>query len=433
MERAGTIRRDDLHRQTERAAHGAQFASVGAGGGDDPTVLVVGEGGGEAQRVGAGQEVAAPVVGEPGGVAERVGDGQETAAGAEEAAGRVSLGGVGQGDLDVAGLAALRYDAVVVVVDEGGGTAFAPWTRRGTARSGSRHVVSVAVPQPRSRMTAPSSPATPVDLRVHPVDTVLERVESSLHVRFDLDTLVRKRRTVGARTDRGTWVRIERRPYDKIEGQGWNGAECAASLDGVDKPAWFGGVVWRDAAEAAMWRADETELLPGTPVTPETAVALPDEWWGALNASLNVLAAHHTTRVATPDTVAITQAGVTESVRAVFPSVHDTTIRNWVPAHADLTWANVTAPRFCLFDWEDWGMAPLGLDTAWLWGNSLAIPDLAARVRRERHRDLESRDGKLMALFFCTTILGPYVDPDDSRRELAQRETERLVAELRAG
>lgn len=112
-------------------------------------------------------------------------------------------------------------------------------------------------------MTAPLSTATPVDLRVQPVDTVLERVGGSLQIRFDRDTMVRKRRTVGVRTDRETWVRIERRPFDKIEGQGWNGAECAALLDGIEKPAWFGGVVWSDAAEAVMWRADETELLPG--------------------------------------------------------------------------------------------------------------------------------------------------------------------------
>ncbi|MFF4520443.1 hypothetical protein [Streptomyces bluensis] len=281
-------------------------------------------------------------------------------------------------------------------------------------------------------MTAPLSTATPVDLRAQPVDTVLERVERSLQIRFDRDTMVRKRRTVGARTHRDTWVRIERRPFDKIDGQGWNGAECAALLDGIEKPAWFGGVVWSDPAEAVMWRADETDLLPGTPVNAGTALALPDEWWAALNASLDALAAHHTTRVATPDTVTVTQAGVTESIQAVFPSVLDTTIRNWAPAHADLTWANVTAPQFCLFDWEDWGMAPRGLDSAWLWGNSLAIPELAARVRRERHHDLESRDGKLMALFFCTTIVGPHADPDDSRLALAQQETERLMAELQA-
>ncbi|MEW2400057.1 hypothetical protein [Streptomyces sp. NPDC046862] len=282
-------------------------------------------------------------------------------------------------------------------------------------------------------MTAPSSTTTHVDLRNQHVEAVLERVERAVQARLDRDTVVRKRRIIGARTDRDTWVRIERRPFCKIEGQGWNGAECAALLDGIEKPALLSGVVWSDAEESVMWRADETELLPGAPVNPDTALTLSDEWWAALKASLDGLAAHRTTRVATPDTVTVTQAGVTKSIQAVFPSVLDTTIRNWAPAHADLTWANVTAPQFCLFDWEDWGMAPRGLDAAWLWGNSLTIPELAARVRRELQRDLESRDGKLMVLLFCTAIVGPQADPDDSRRGLAQLETERLVAELQTG
>ena len=57
---------------------------------------------------------------------------------------------------------------------------------------------------------------------------------------------MRKRRTVGARTDRNTWVRIERRLVDKIPGHGWNGAEAAARLEGIAQPTWHGCVVWVD-------------------------------------------------------------------------------------------------------------------------------------------------------------------------------------------
>lgn len=78
-------------------------------------------------------------------------------------------------------------------------------------------------------------------------------------------------------------------------------------------------------------------------------------------------------------------------------------------------------------------MAPAGLDSAWLWGNSFAIPELAGRVRRERHRDLESRDGVLMTLFFCTKILGPDAFPDDPRKEAARDVAERIVGDLLAG
>jgi hypothetical protein len=277
------------------------------------------------------------------------------------------------------------------------------------------------------------STARAVDLRVEPVDEVLNHVERSLQVRLDRDTVVRKRRSVGARTDRDTWVRTERRVFGKIGEQGWNGTECAALLDGVAQPAWYSGVAWRDAGEAAMWRADETELLPGAPIGTSVLTVdpkLPDEWWQTLNSSLDALAATHTMRVATPDTVTITQAGVTEAIRATFPGSFDPTPEHWQPAHADLNWANMTGPVFCMFDWEDWGMAPRGLDAASLWGNSLAIPALADRVRRERRHDLESRDGRLMTLFVCSKILAPDAHPEDPRLDPARHMAARIVEEL---
>ncbi|MFI2035046.1 hypothetical protein ACH470_10330 [Streptomyces bottropensis] len=285
-------------------------------------------------------------------------------------------------------------------------------------------------------MTLSVPSARAVDLRVEPVDDVLDRVERSLQVHLDQGAVVRKRRSVGARTDRDTWVRVERRCLDKIGVQGWNGNECAARLKGIVQPAWQACVVWRDADEPVMWRADETELLPGTPIG--TAVLsedpkLPDGWWQALSSSMDALAAQDTRRIATPDTVTVTQALVTESIRSAFSGDFDTAVERWVPAHADLNWANMTAPTFCLFDWEDWGNAPQGLDSASLWGSSLAVPALADRVRQERRRDFESRDGKLMTLFVCSKILGPDAHPEDPRLEPARRMAEQVVAELQTG
>ncbi|PJJ03496.1 hypothetical protein BX264_3881 [Streptomyces sp. 2333.5] len=286
-------------------------------------------------------------------------------------------------------------------------------------------------------MTLSAPSARSVDLRVEPVGNVLDHVARSLQVELDRDTVVRKRRSVGARTDRRTWIRIERRGLDKIGVQGWNGAECAARLEDIAQPVWRGCVVWREADEPVMWRVDETELLPSAPIgnailseDPE----LQDVWWQAFNASLDALADQDTSRVATPDTVTITQALVTEAIRSISPSHDfDTTVERWVPAHADLNWANMTAPTFCLFDWEDWGNAPRGLDSASLWGSSLAVPALADRVWRERRRDFESRDGKLMTLFVCSKILGPHAHPEDPRLMPARRVAERIVSELQAG
>jgi hypothetical protein len=280
------------------------------------------------------------------------------------------------------------------------------------------------------------SPANTVDLRREPADHVLNHVERALQVRLDRGTAARKRRTIGARTDRGTWVRIERRPVSRIREQGWNGAECAALLDDVVQPTWRASVSWRDKDEAAMWRADESDLLPAAPVKPGGVLTeepvLPDTWWVELNSTLDALAAHCTTRVATPDTVTITQAHVDEVIQAVIPGLVNTTIEQWTPAHADLNWANVTAPQFCLFDWEDWGMAPRGFDSASLWAQSLGVPALADRVRHERVGDLSSRDGKVMMLFVCARIAGPYAHPQDPRLVPARAAAELLVDELQA-
>ncbi|MFH8771492.1 hypothetical protein [Streptomyces sp. NPDC017958] len=278
--------------------------------------------------------------------------------------------------------------------------------------------------------------ARSVDLRVEPVDQVLDHVERSLQTCLDRDTMVRKRRTVGARTDRGTWVRVERRAFCRIGVQGWNGTECAARLEGVAQPAWLGCLVWQDSDEPVMWRADETGLLPGGPVGTAVlseAPVLLDEWWQALNDSLDALAAQETRRVATPDTVTITQALVTKSIRSVFSDSFDTTVSRWVPAHADLNWANMTAPTFSIFDWEDWGIAPSGLDSASLWASSLAVPALADRVWQERRSDFESRDGKLMTLFVCSKILGPDAHPEDPRLKPARRMAEQVIEELQKG
>ncbi|MCX4501047.1 hypothetical protein [Streptomyces anulatus] len=271
-----------------------------------------------------------------------------------------------------------------------------------------------------------------VDLRKEPVEVVLDRVECMLGVRLEHETVVRKRRSVGARTDRGTWVRIERRGLDRIGVQGGDGTASAEALCGIAKPAWLAGVAWRDETERVMWRADETGLLPSAPVGSAVVAEDPrltEEWWASLNASLEALASQHTNRIATPDTETLTQELVTGTIHSVFPGV-DTAVADWRPAHADLNWANVTAPVFCVFDWEDWGMAPCGLDAANLWGASLAVPALADRVRRERRDELASRDGKLMTLFVAAKILGPYSDPDDPRLVPARKTAEQLLQEL---
>ncbi|MFF4341857.1 hypothetical protein ACFY00_18220 [Kitasatospora sp. NPDC001540] len=283
-------------------------------------------------------------------------------------------------------------------------------------------------------MTLAAGHGHSVDLREEPVDQVLELVEQRLGTVLDRSTVVRKRRTVGARTDRSTWVRVERRPWSRAAVQGWAGTEAAAVLGEVAMPRWAGSVVWLEPGGGALWRADETSLLPSRPVGTAvlaSAPDLPEGWWAALHASLDALAVQPTTRVATPDTEAITQRHVDEVIRSAFPEAVGTGVTVWRSAHADLNWANVTGPEFCLFDWEDWGLAPRGLDSATLLAASLAVPALADRVRRERRADLESRDGKVMRLFTLAKIAGPHARPDDPRVEPARAEAQELIHDLR--
>ncbi|MGN2636423.1 hypothetical protein ACWEKT_26965 [Nocardia takedensis] len=254
-------------------------------------------------------------------------------------------------------------------------------------------------------------PRIPVlDLRKTTIGHLLADVAVRLAARFDESTIVRKRRTVGVATDRGTWVRIEARSHATAieQGQIDNGTETSALLGGVAKPQWRQAVSWYDETTGTLWRADECDLVTGPTATPIgyplTEPALSPHWWATLNTSLDTLARHTVTRRATPDTQPITQTLVTDTIEAVFPSVLDTTLDDpaaWAPAHADLVWSNLTAPDCWILDWEDLGLAPRGLDAATLWTGSLMVPALADKVFHERRTDLETRSGKLMALFTC--------------------------------
>ncbi|WP_328765505.1 hypothetical protein [Streptomyces sp. NBC_00272] len=73
-----------------------------------------------------------------------------------------------------------------------------------------------------------------------------------------------------------------------------------------------------------MWRADELELIASPSVAKDP------------------LADQQTPRIATPDTVTITQEQVTQTLGEVFPGIADTRIERWAPAHAESCHAAVT-------------------------------------------------------------------------------------------
>lgn len=256
--------------------------------------------------------------------------------------------------------------------------------------------------------TAGAARPVPPDLRRRDNTRETARVEAALGVSLDHSSAITKRRSIGMPSSRGTWVRIEARPYDRIqnEQQSWNGTEAAALLDGVAKPHWLAATSWSDPEHRLMWRADETTLITAPPVRPTgpltQAPDLDADWWATLALSLAALAEHVTTRIATPDTLPITQRRISETINAVHPGGIETQVNMWTTAHGDLNWANLTgAPTCIILDWEDWGTAPRGLDTANLWFNSLSVPELADQVAVHLREDLESAEGRVCALFLC--------------------------------
>ncbi|ORT92461.1 hypothetical protein UK99_21995, partial [Frankia casuarinae] len=90
----------------------------------------------------------------------------------------------------------------------------------------------------RDRVSIVPNVRAKLDLRSGSYNDVLKRVERSLDVHFDRTAVVRKRRSIGLASDRGTWVRVEVRSPEKMTGQGWNGAETSSMLHGVARPVW---------------------------------------------------------------------------------------------------------------------------------------------------------------------------------------------------
>lgn len=277
-----------------------------------------------------------------------------------------------------------------------------------------------------------SRAASGVDLRAHDCNAILRKVERAFGVTLNQTKQVHKRRSIGAPTDRGTWVRIEVRHPDKVSSQGFNGTELAGSLTGIAKPAWYASVEWQDDTTGLLWRADETELVIAAPIKPGGILTkdpqLPKSWWSTLNTSLDALAHADTIRAATLHTEPLTQARVSNEIQAVFGENIDTTVEGWAPAHADFTWANLTGPECWILDWEDWGLAPRGLDAAMLWAASLAVPDLAEQVYQARKSDLDSRDGQLMQLFFAAIIIGAPTDYSGPLLDPARAAAERILS-----
>ncbi|MGI5187303.1 hypothetical protein ACQEVI_04080 [Promicromonospora sp. CA-289599] len=122
-------------------------------------------------------------------------------------------------------------------------------------------------------------------------------------------------------------------------------------------------------------------------------------WFSDLALSLQAL-----THTAT-ERVVYTQDRVTQRLREYFGERIDPVVDHWQTAHADLHWANLTAPDLVILDWEQWGQAPLGYDVATLYCHSLLVPDVADRIYNEHREVLDSPDGRRSTLLAVARML----------------------------
>ncbi|MGH8897680.1 MAG: hypothetical protein ACRDZ4_11825 [Egibacteraceae bacterium] len=244
-----------------------------------------------------------------------------------------------------------------------------------------------------------------IDLEEYPIESVFSHTEKTLGVRLRRETPAYGwgGKSVGLRTNEGTWVRISYRSESQINERTWTGEECASVLHGIAKPTLLRSARWLDAQQGIVWRADELTLADGPLISPTPEITetptLSPEWWASLRSSLVALSSHKTTRVG------VRQDLVNRRINEFTDSSASCVIDEWATAHADLHWANLTAPALQILDWEGWGIGPRGLDAATLWAFSLLVPSIASRIQHEFKKDLSTRSGKLAQLFMCVELL----------------------------
>ncbi|MFF0431592.1 hypothetical protein ACFYU9_05075 [Streptomyces sp. NPDC004327] len=222
-------------------------------------------------------------------------------------------------------------------------------------------------------------------------------------------------RTLGRRVG-ASWLRVVSAPSGKAGGRLWEGTALAdaAMPRAVPRPRLRELLDWTRGPYA--YRAELTEfvttpaVVAGSPVL-DRDPGLPDAWWRDLRAATAAIATVPTHREA------VRQSWIDRNLRT-FLGIAPMRIGDCTTGHADLHWANLSAPALVVFDWEGWGRMPVGYDPGLLHAYSLTVPAVAARVRREFADVLGApagRAGELVALGqllqACSRGVHPHLAP----------------------
>ncbi len=194
------------------------------------------------------------------------------------------------------------------------------------------------------------------------------------------------------------WLRVGRRRLRDLPRQGW---ATSADIQGVAKPMWYRTHEFEHAGEAL--RADLLSLAPSPACTRDLILTerppLDAKWFRELRRSVDALECVVTERLSI-DPYRV-QSAVLSRVGSRFPQK----VERFVPSHTDMQLCNITAPMFCLLDWDSWGLAPYGFGPATAYCAALLVPDVANEIYATFRDQLETADGRLSLLLAADHLL----------------------------
>lgn len=199
------------------------------------------------------------------------------------------------------------------------------------------------------------------------------------------------------------WLRLACAPTGQANATFWNGSiEAEKAIPrSLPRPRLRDIHDWNDTQW--QYRAELYDRVAAQPVaafpTLTAAPVLPAAWWTALRTALDTITEIPTGRYT------IRQTYLDHSMPRFLGTPIDTTAKSWSTAHGDFHFANICAPTLHILDWEGWGLAPAGYDTAMIHSYSLLVPHIATRIRDEFADLLDTPSGRFAELAVITELL----------------------------
>jgi hypothetical protein len=203
------------------------------------------------------------------------------------------------------------------------------------------------------------------------------------------------------------WLRVSPFLEHEMNRKAWRGTAEAAAIPGVSKPTLLHRIEWQaDGPPPVPVSADVLSLVTDPVASRErflrTAPDLPADWFRDLSASLAALRAYPTDRRFPVHDAEEYGYLLSATYRRPIPG-------GCIPAfgteHVDLSWENITAPRFCILDMEHWCVAVTGYGAAYLYLTALEVPAVAAPVHEALADVLDTPSGRYAQLVAAALII----------------------------